>query len=451
MATAIRMPQLGLTMTEATVVRWLKQPGDQVERDEGLAEIETDKLTSEVLSTTSGVLRRVIAPEGVTVPVTGLLAVVGAADEPEAAFDALIATELGGQPSGKLATLTAPDVAPDPTVTQPSSAGTKTAAQERSTLPPASPAVRPSQAPTSTSASALDVRASPLARRLAREWGVDLRLLRGTGPLGRIMERDVVTARSTPQEQMKDGLHVRERRPLAGLRRRIAERMVESAQRRPQVTLTTEADATRLVELHDALITAARVYGLPSPTYTDLLVFLSGRSLPTHPLLNSSVLGDGSTAEIVIWEDVNIGVVVALEDGLLVPVIRGADRKSLQAISAELRALRSRAAQRQLQPADLEEGTFTLTNLGTLEVDAFTPLLNPPQCAILGTGRIVKKPTFSDEKIIARHFITLSLTFDHRAVDGAQAAAFLRDVKRAIERISAEQWPASESSPSLPH
>ena len=234
------------------------------------------------------------------------------------------------------------------------------------------------------------------------------------------------------------GLTRRETIRLDGIRRVIAERMRHSLQQSAQLTLTTEADATALVELRSHLLPAARVYGHRAPTYTDLLVGLVARVLAAHPLLNSSLLGEGDGQEIVCWQEINVGVAVALERGLVVPVIRQADQKPLQAISQELGDLAERARANRLSVDDLQGGTFTITNLGQMEVDAFTPIVNPPQCAILGVGRIAKKPAVHDDQVAVRHLVTLSLSFDHRIVDGVPAGAFLRDVKRAVEAAALE-------------
>jgi pyruvate dehydrogenase E2 component (dihydrolipoamide acetyltransferase) len=276
------------------------------------------------------------------------------------------------------------------------------------------------------------VRASPLARRLAREQGLDLQAITGSGPEGRVLERDVLAAAVQAVPHVAGPRRV-DTVKVEGMRRVIGERLLHSLQHSAQLTLTTEADATGLVALRGHLVPAARVYGHRPPTYTDLLVHLVARVLPAHPLLNSSLLGEGDRQEIACWADVNIGVAVALERGLVVPVVRNADQKALDAISAEVGDLVERARAGALSMDDLQGGTFTITNLGAQEVDGFTPIINPPQCAILGIGRIVKKPAVMQDEVVVRQLITLSLTFDHRIVDGAPAAAFLRDVKRALE------------------
>jgi pyruvate dehydrogenase E2 component (dihydrolipoamide acetyltransferase) len=255
-----------------------------------------------------------------------------------------------------------------------------------------------------------------------------------------VVERDVLATpvpaaapAVAPEPAGAGGLTRRETIPVTGIRRVVADRMWESLQRAAQLTLTMEADATALVDLRGHLVPAAKVYGHRPPTYTDLLVYLVARVLGQHPLLNSSLVGEGEAREIAVWQEVNLGVAVSLDRGLVVPVIRGAEGKPLQEISQELADLAERARAGRLGMDDLEGGTFTITNLGQVEVETFTPIINPPQAAILGVGRIGKKPVVVGDEVVARQTVALSLTFDHRVVDGAPAGAFLRDVKRAIE------------------
>lgn len=496
MATAVKMPQLGVTMTEAKVVRWLKAPGDRVQLGEPVAEIETDKLNTEVAAAVDGVLRRVVAPEGAVVAVAGLLAVIGEASEPDSAIEALIGGGAavgsrrqgaggatppfahvasahidGGSPTtvGSASTETiratplakrlAADHRLDLAAVRGSGPGGRvTETDVRAAIPATTTA-----GPASTATDGF-VRASPLARRLARESNLELGTIRGSGPDGRVLERDVtavapVVAGVTALEPRR-GQTIR----VDGMRRLIGDRMLQSLRDSAQLTLTTEADATALVELRAHLVPAARVYGHRPPTYTDLLVHLVARILPAHPLLNSSLVGEGPAQEIACWADINIGVAVALDRGLVVPVVRQADQKSLDTISAELGDLVERARASAVPNAspnalskalphalphslphalsmdDLQGGTFTITNLGAMEIDGFTPIINPPQCAILGVGRIIKKPTIYQDQIVARQLLTLSLTVDHRIVDGAPAGAFLRDVKRAIEGAGEATW-----------
>ena len=481
MATLIKLPQFGVTMTEATVVAWLKSVGDTVERGDAVANIETDKLNQEVMATASGILRRIVVPVGGVAKVMEALAVLGTASEPESAIDAALGVSAPVVPATKTEPAKAPASA--------SSSTAPTRAEDEGAAVRASPLARRLAGELGVNLARVqgsgpggriveeDVRtaaasgqaggwilASPLARRLAKDAGVDLGSVTGSGPEGRIVERDIqaliaahevsapaTTSSSAPVQATPAhapsiaagglvaspavaGLTRRETVRIDAMRRIIAERMSASLQTTAQLTMFAEADATALVELRAHLVPAAKVYGHRPPTYTDIIVSIVSRVLRDHPRLNSSlVTGDTGSPEIAEWNEVNIGVAVALDAGLVVPVIRDADRKPLQTISQELGELAESARAGRLAPDTLQGGTFTITNLGQMEVDGFTPIINPPQAAILGIGRIAKRPAVVDDVVVARSQVTLSLTFDHRIVDGAPGGAFLRDVRRAIE------------------
>ena len=481
MATLIKLPQFGVTMTEATVVAWLKSVGDTVERGDAVANIETDKLNQEVMATASGILRRIVVPVGGVAKVMEALAILGTASEPESAIDAALGVSAPVVPATKTEPAKAPASA--------SSSTAPTRAEDEGAAVRASPLARRLAGELGVNLARVqgsgpggriveeDVRtaaasgqaggwilASPLARRLAKDAGVDLGSVTGSGPEGRIVERDFqaliaahqvsapattsspapVQATPAPAPSIAAGglvaapavagLTRRETVRIDAMRRIIAERMSASLQTTAQLTMFAEADATALVELRAHLVPAAKVYGHRPPTYTDIIVSIVSRVLRDHPRLNSSlVTGDTGSPEIAEWNEVNIGVAVALDAGLVVPVIRDADRKPLQTISQELGELAESARAGRLAPDTLQGGTFTITNLGQMEVDGFTPIINPPQAAILGIGRIAKRPAVVDDVVVARSQVTLSLTFDHRIVDGAPGGAFLRDVRRAIE------------------
>lgn len=481
MATLIKLPQFGVTMTEATVVAWLKSVGDTVERGDAVANIETDKLNQEVMATASGILRRIVVPVGGVAKVMEALAILGTASEPESAIDAALGVSAPVVPATKTEPAKAPASA--------SSSTAPTRAEDEGAAVRASPLARRLAGELGVNLARVqgsgpggriveeDVRtaaasgqaggwilASPLARRLAKDAGVDLGSVTGSGPEGRIVERDIqaliaahevsapattsspAPVQATPAHAPSiaagglvaapavAGLTRRETVRIDAMRRIIAERMSASLQTTAQLTMFAEADATALVELRAHLVPAAKVYGHRPPTYTDIIVSIVSRVLRDHPRLNSSlVTGDTGSPEIAEWNEVNIGVAVALDAGLVVPVIRDADRKPLQTISQELGELAESARAGRLAPDTLQGGTFTITNLGQMEVDGFTPIINPPQAAILGIGRIAKRPAVVDDVVVARSQVTLSLTFDHRIVDGAPGGAFLRDVRRAIE------------------
>lgn len=422
MATAIKMPQLGLTMTEGTISKWVKQEGEQVKEGEVIAEVETDKITGEVQAPTSGILRTVIAPVGATVEVTGLLGYVGDANE-------------------VVDTVSAPPAAPPAPV----------AAR------PASPA-----APSGTDPGDGRIKITPMARKLAVEAGLDLATLTGSGPGGRIVEADVRRAMETspsppvaaapvqppaaapapsvpvptpPSMSVAvapavEQRAIRERIPLTGMRRTIADRMQRSLQQSAQLTLGTEADATALVRARKELVADAKASGADAgPSYTDLLVKISARALREHPAVNATISGD----EILLLEDVHVGVAVALETGLIVPVIRHADRMSLGDIGQQSRRLVTAARENKLSMGDVAGASFTITNLGMFDIDFFTPIINPPESAILGIGRLVSRVVPDGDATAVRQMMTLSLTFDHRVFDGAPAARFLQRIKRLVE------------------
>jgi pyruvate dehydrogenase E2 component (dihydrolipoamide acetyltransferase) len=373
MATEILLPQWGMAMREGTILRWLKKEGDPVNQGEPLVEVEAEKVTSEVAAPQSGVLLRILVQEGSTVRTGTVLALVGAAGE----------------------------VIPD-TRAAPIPRPVETSAQ------PSKPAPKPS---------ATRVQVMPVARRLALDHGIDLDQVQGSGPHGRITEEDV---RRAIEAQM----HVAHVIPLAGIRGMIAQRMHESLQTMAQVTLTTEADVTDLQQVREEL---KQHFSL---TYTDLIVKAVALTLKAHPRLNAWVDENG----IQLQRAIHIGVAVALEDGLIVPVVRHADRKSLREIAQETQRLANLAREGKLTQEDVTGGTFTVTNLGMYGVDAFTPIINPPEVAILGIGRIVEKPARGPQGgVLWRQVLTLSLTFDHRAVDGAPAAAFLQAVSKQLE------------------
>jgi pyruvate dehydrogenase E2 component (dihydrolipoamide acetyltransferase) len=382
----IVMPRLGWATEEGTLIEWLKKDGDPVRTGDVVCVIESDKAQVEVESFDAGVLRIPAdspAP-GAKVPVGTLLGYVLSPGE----------TLPAAAPRAGVPPLSAP-----------------TRADERAAVvagPVAAAGVaRPSWAA-----------ASPRARRVAAELRVDWTALRGSGRTGRIVERDVRAAIA--------------HRPSA-VRQLIGERMSASARTTASVTLTTEADATELVRVRAALQAAARAAGAAAPSYTDCLVKLVAVGLLEHPALNASLDGD----RLVHHPAVHVGVAVDTPRGLLACVLRDVPAKSLQVLAAESAALIAQARAGTVSPDALRGGTFTVSNLGAWDIDAFTPIINLPECAILGVGRIVARAVVVDEAaglIAARKMMALSLTFDHRVVDGAPAARFLQRVKQLVEQ-----------------
>ncbi|MYC78248.1 2-oxo acid dehydrogenase subunit E2 [Candidatus Poribacteria bacterium] len=449
MAVELRMLQMDQTMTKGKIGKWLVAEGDTVTQGQPLLEIETDKVVHEQESPTDGVIAQLLAEEGTNVPVNALLAIIGAPGEEVARIEA--------------------DTPPEPVeVDTPSEPQASVQpAQPRATppmtvAPKASPAARQLAEKlaidlTEVKASGpggrilesdvqryIDLRglapieettrlkASPLARRLAKEHGVNLVSIVGSGPDGRIVRDDVLQASTvaaeapvieTPALQQETEVI-----PMGGIREIIAERMTMSLQTNASVTLHTEVDATAFVELRGMLNDKLQAREV-SLTYTDLLVKVVANALREHPRLNATLTDEG----IHLLPEINIGVAVALEDGLVVPVVRNADKERLSEISEQVRGFAERARSNQLTPGELQGGTFTITNLGNFGVDAFTPIINPPESAILGVGRILKKPVVHEDEIVVRNMLTLSLTFDHRVIDGAPAAQFLQTVSSYIQ------------------
>ncbi|MGQ9629399.1 MAG: dihydrolipoamide acetyltransferase family protein [bacterium] len=381
MAKEVIVPPLGQTTDEVRLVTWYKKEGEEVKEGEPLFAIETDKATLDVEAQASGVLRRVTASEGQTLKALSTIALIA-------------------EPGEEVAEGRRHDV--------PS--------------PPSRDTLRPVVSRRRTSA---PLYISPRARRLAEAKGVALEGLSGTGPEGAIVERDV---RAYIERRAEVQLHpfneVLAEAPLQGIRATIAERMSRSASTTARVTLTAEVDASGLVELRRKLAEDGIAV-----SYNDLFLYVLGRALRENPLLNASLEGD----VLRQWKRIHIGLAVDTERGLLVPVVRDVDTKGLAQLARETMDLIERARGGKLKPEELRGGTFTLTNLGMFGIDAFTPIINLPETAILGVGRIGARPCVRDGDIVIREMVWLSLAFDHRLVDGGPAARFLQRVAQLIE------------------
>ena len=450
MITEVILPKLGQTMEEGSIVEWIKKEGDAVNRGDILFTVESDKAVLEVDATARGYLRRILVREGQKVPVLTLVALITReAGEDISSYEA----------SSSSASM--PGMAAQPAVETPV------------TVPgvslPATADAGPLHPPGR-------IFASPRARKTAQEKGVELAHVAGTGPEGRIVERDVLAylaarPKATPMAVKTAGalgvdlaavggsgvsgrimradveaavpvvvpavtpllteVPAAESVPVTGLRRIIAERMANSHTTTARVTLVTEADATSFVEAREQLkASVAESWGF-APGFNDLLGVIVARVLLEFPYMNARLSTDGQTIQRLGY--VNLGIAVDTERGLLVPVIRDAGKKGLHAFAAEFRALVERARAGRSLPDDLTGGTFTITNLGMYDIDAFTPIINLPEAAILGVGRILPKAVVRDGQIVARQMWTLSLTFDHRLVDGAPAARFLQRIKQLVE------------------
>lgn len=382
MPVEVVMPKFGLTMQEGTIQRWFKTIGDPLQQGEPLFEVETEKVLYEVEAPVSGCLATQLYPVETSVACGKPVAVIAVGDE-----DPTVVAARYERPPVVHA-----DVSPDRVAGVPPPGGTPQ--------------------PAST-ASGRRAPVTPAARKLAREHDIDLSAVTGSGPGGRVTREDVeafIAGNTGSRSATAVSLH--------GIRRSIADHMLHSLQTTAQLTITTEADVTALRLRRERL---QPEYAL---TYTDLLVEAVAKALGEHPCLNATADADG----VHRHHDVHVGVAVALDEGLVVPVIRDAGRKTLREIAQESRRLAERARAGTLGVDDVTGGTFSITNLGMYGIDAFTPILHTPQVAILGVGRLVEKPAVHAGRIMPRAMMVLSLTFDHRVVDGAPAAAFLRSV-----------------------
>jgi pyruvate dehydrogenase E2 component (dihydrolipoamide acetyltransferase) len=393
MATYFAMPKLGMNMVEGTIVRWLVEEGQQVERGQIILEIETDKATQEVESPADGIIGKILRHEGQDVPCNVVMAVI---IEPGEALPADIPESIAEGVAPKA------DVEVKVGQTEESAGLTEEGRAE-----PEVPG---------------RVNISPSARKLAEELGVDIRRIPSRG---RIKREDVQAAYEAMQAQTEGGLAADDtRQRMSSVRRKIAEHMDRSARSVARVGLSLEADASRLIEWREQLGA-----GDSKVSYNVLLVKLVATALHAFPFMNAQLEG----AEIVQKGEINVGVAVDAEHGLIVPVLRQADRKDIGALQREYLALTGRALEGKSSLQDLEGGTFTITNLGGLQIEQFLPIVNVPECAILGVGAIVKKPVVIDDMIAIRPMMHLTLAFDHRLVDGAPAARFLQRLKQLVE------------------
>jgi pyruvate dehydrogenase E2 component (dihydrolipoamide acetyltransferase) len=377
-------------MSEGKVTKWLKKEGDAIRKGEPLFEIESEKLTSVVDAEESGVLRKIVVPEGSNVPVGDVVCILTISGEefPQAATRAEGPVLLG---------------------------------ERRETVD----VERPEEA------HQLGEKVSPLARRLAQNLGIDISKVKGTGPDGRIVKDDILkAAQAGSQEARVEPLRVADTGEMSVARKAIADKLTRSHLTAAHVTITTSVDMTETITLRERLAPEIENRTGAKLSYTDIIVKLVSLALKEYPTVNSSLEGD----KIKLFSDINIGVAVALEDSLIVPVVLSADKKSLAEIATLLGDRIEKARTGQLSVDEVTGGTFTVSNLGIYDIEVFTPIINPPECAILGVGKILPKPWAVGEEIKIRPIATLSLSFDHRIIDGAKAAAFLQKVKQSLQK-----------------
>src|SRR6266704_2278485 len=435
----VEMPKMGDTMEEGKILRWIKQEGDPVNKGESLAEVETDKVNIEIESFASGVLRKILVPEGASAPIGAGIALIGAPDEP-------LPDSLSGNGSMKIA------------VTKEMEKGATTSEGNGQTLSEAKGDIRGKQAdlsqqasqPTSVQSPTVAgsqgrVFISPIARRIAEEHQLDYSRVEGTGPNGRIIKLDIEAALAQKQETVAPSpaqLPILEAEsasleageateiPLTAMRRTIAKRLSQSMQTAPHFYVTSIIDTGKLADLRRQINEYAQKE--PDPvkvSFNDLIMKAVAIALVRMPQVNVSFAED----RLILKKQVHIGMAVALELGLIVPVIRNADQRRILAIARESQRLAELARTGKLRPEDFSGGTFTVSNLGMFDVDSFTAVINPPESAILAVGSITPTPVVVDGQVVVRDRMKVTLSSDHRAIDGATAARFLQEVKRLLE------------------
>jgi len=407
--TKVIMPQMGESIFEGTLTKWLKKPGDKVERDEALFEISTDKIDSEIPSPAAGILQEVLVKEGQTVQINTVVAVIG-------------------DGSAK----------PAPTEeTKPAAASEK----EQAAAPESGKQTTPAAAPAEPEGERTPT--SPLVRKLAKEHGIDLATLagKGSGINGRVTKEDILAAvekagttagdkpaaAPPPPATVKFSGEV-ERVPMTSMRKSIAEHMMASRGTSAHVTTFFEVDCSRILQAREKLKAEFEHAGVHL-TITPFFMQAAVRALQKFPILNASIDGDS----IVYKRDVNVGIAVSLEGGLIVPVVKNAAEKNLQGLAHAINDLGERARTKKLVPDDVKDGTFTITNPGTYGALTATPIINQPQVAIMGMGGIKKRAVVIDDAIAIRPIIVLSLSFDHRLIDGALADQFMADIQKQLE------------------
>lgn len=437
MASQVIMPKLSPTMEEGVVSRWLKKQGDKVSMGEPLAEIDTDKATMEMQALANGVLRKILINEGESAPLGQLIAIIG---EPDEDISSLL---------NQSATAAAKTQAPAPAKAEPAAAKVEPAPAKPEAEKPAPQASSPqgngSQAAEVTEKSASGrLIVSPLAARMAAEAGIDLRSLQGSGPGGRIIKKDIEAAISKPrsapaaqgfpravetrsfQQAATVGASPYRDEPMSEIRRTIARRLVTSLGPIPHFFLTSEIEMDRAAEMRrgiNALDPELKI------SFNDIVIKVAAAALIQHPEVNASF----QEKVIRYYERADIGVAVAIQDGLITPVVRSADRKSLSEIASEVRELAERARSRRLRPEEYTGASFSISNLGMFGIDEFTAVINPPEGAILAVGAVTPKPVVRENEIVIRQVMRVTMSCDHRVIDGATGAKFLQTFKKILE------------------
>jgi pyruvate dehydrogenase E2 component (dihydrolipoamide acetyltransferase) len=400
------MPKLGSTMQEATIVKWLKNEGDKILKGESLLEITTDKIVTEIIAPASGVLLKIVADEGDVIPIKGIIGVIGDADEK---LDISVINE-------KKIKLDSEIFFKKPFLIENN--------KEKSRIRKGKEISK--------------IKASPAAKKIAQEEGINLVDVPATGPMGRCTRQDVISliekhkkvqiSKEEKFEERKRSINTKIKKviKLSGIKLVMAQKMVKSISEKPHVTLFREVNVKSLLEFREKI--SKKRNGKNFISINVLMLKICAASLKKYPIFNAHV----KNGEILEFVDVNLGVAVASKEGLLVPVIKKITTKTLKQLNNEFKNLVTKAKENNLEEEDLRDGTFTLTNLGSYKIEAFTPIINPPEVAILGIGKITDKPIVENNKIKIVPIMVLSLSFDHQVIDGATAAEFLDDICQFI-------------------
>jgi pyruvate dehydrogenase E2 component (dihydrolipoamide acetyltransferase) len=425
MATKIVMEALSPTMEEGRLIEWKKKEGEAVAIGDVLAEVETDKAVMELVARAAGTLLKQLVADGATVPVSSPVGWIGAAGESVDGAGAAGTADRADRVGKAGEAAAAPP--PATTTTTPSTTSAVSA-------PPVLPA---------PSAPSARVKASPLARKIAADAGISLQGVTGSGPEGRIIKRDLeavgrsggqaVGAIASPTVRPSAGTPYVDV-PLTQIRKTIAKRLVQSIGPIPTFYLTSEVDMERVAEAREALNAAAGEQGKIS--FNDIVLKAVATALHQHPACNAWWQDD----HVRVWHEVHLGMAVAVEDGLITPVIRSAEQKSLREISAETRDLAGRARERKLKPEEYTGSTFSVSNLGMFDIEHFTAIINPPEAGIVAVGRIASVPAVVDGKVEVRRRMHLTMSCDHRVIDGATGAQFMKTLKLLLENPLALVW-----------
>ncbi len=430
----VTMPKWGMTMKEGKITKWFKEEGDSVQKGEELFEVETEKITNKVEAAGGGILYQIVVPAGTTVPVGTIVAVITEpGEQPERIEGVQMGEVVEAAPSAGGPARGQPKKPSEKKFVLATPAARRLAKEleiDLSQVPGTGPGGRVTESDVSKyhEEGPPPPKMTPLAKEMAKQAGLDVSSIAGTGEGGKITKEDV--ERALEEGVLEKEVKPVESIPFAGMRKSVAENMHASLQNAAQLTLFTEVDVTEMARFLELVREEHKKDETVRVSYNDIIILSTSRALKRFPIMNSTLVGE----EILVHDAVNMGIAVALPDGLMVPVLHDAHKKGVLQIAKEARELARKAREGKLTVDEVTGGTFTITNLSMFEVDGFTPILRPPETGILGVGRVKEKPTVHAGEISIHPMMFLSLTFDHRVVDGAPAAEFLQALARILQQ-----------------